>query len=766
MIIQRDFEKKVLWTTAILMMVGAIINSVYTLISIKFTPERLKLLINITVVEMPILIGIAMVVIHNWFKPVTEFFDELEDKGEGKVSAKIAMKARRLAIQLPQRLVLLEFMATITVGLSAGGWMRVVYGHLSAGESVAIFASTFINSINVVVILFYLISKYRRQLLNLTTYAQESLDEKTDERKGERKAEGVGIALKTQIAVVSVMLLALFFGSIMFINQASKILDTRLYEQAKLLVNNTAQKIVLLNELNKINAEELGVLLSKDKMGENGCSVILNQRGDIIYGKADDDAVIEAIKVMKTGEDMMEEARLGCTLVATNIRPFNARLVTVFFTKDFNASVNKLWTLLLIFTLITVAIGNLYAYLITHDIASPIQALISSSRKVAGGDLSHTVSVDTEDEIGVLGTIFNRMIENLRNTMNEINKTSTIREDEKQKLHDGIIRILDIVEAVDRGDLSREIEIKSLGQGEIIQLSNSINNMLTELRKLIKQIQEVGLHLGSAGNELFATAQQLSTGSTEQASSIAEITATVEELATTSGQIAENSDSVVKVAEEAFRSVRGGQESVNNVINNMIDIRDKVKEGCKRILALGEKSQRIGDVLEIINHIADETKLIAFNAAIEASRAGEFGKGFSVVAVEVRKLAENVVESTKTIKEIVSEIQSLANSSVMATEEQTRKVEQGVELTQKAGESISEILDMVEHTTKSAKQISIATQQQRTASEQIVQTMREVAEVSKQSAAGSKQTANAASELSTFAEDLKQMIGKFKVEKA
>lgn len=763
MVIQRDLEKKVLWTTAVLMMVGAIINSVYTLISIKFTPERLKLLINITVVEMPILIGIAMVVIHNWFKPVTEFFDELEDKGEGKVSAKIAMKARRLAIQLPQRLVLLEFMATITVGLSAGGWMRVVYGHLSTGESVAIFASTLINSINVVVILFYLISKYRRPLLNLTTYAQENLDEKTDERKGERKAEGVGIALKTQIAVVSVMLLALFFGSIMFINQTSKILETRLYEQAKLLVNNTAQKIILLNELNKITTEDIGVILSKNKMGENGCSVILNQSGEIIYGKADN-AVIEAIKVMKTGEDMVEEVRLGCTLVATNIKPLNSRLVTVFFTKDFNAPVNRLWTLLLIFTLITIVIGNLYAYLITHDIASPIQVLISSSRKVAGGDLSHTVSVDTEDEIGVLGTIFNRMIENLRNTMNEINKTSAVREDEKQKLHDGIIRILDIVEAVDRGDLSREI--KSIGQGEIVQLSDSINKMLSELRKLIKQVQEVGLHLGSAGNELFATAQQLSTGSTEQASSIAEITATVEELATTSGQIAENSDSVVKVAEEAFRSVRGGQESVNNVINNMVDIRDKVKEGCKRILALGEKSQRIGDVLEIINHIADETKLIAFNAAIEASRAGEFGKGFSVVAVEVRKLAENVVESTKTIKEIVSEIQSLANSSVMATEEQTRKVEQGVELTQKAGESISEILDMVEHTTKSAKQISIATQQQRTASEQIVQTMREVAEVSKQSAAGSKQTANAASELSTLAEDLKQMIGKFKVEKA
>lgn len=751
MVIKRDFEKKVLWVMALLMILGAVINSIYTLVTIKFTPERLKLLINITVVEMPILIGLALLLIHSWFRPVTEFFDELEEKGEGKVDKQIAKSARRIANQLPLRLVFVEFSATLTVGLSAGAWMRIVYGHLSAGESVAIFASTFINSINVVVLLFYLTIRFRQELMRLTSYAQDEI--------GERKTEGIGIALKTQVAVVSVMLLALFFGSIMFIKYASGTLDARLQEQAKQLVNDTSEKIALLGELNRVTTDSLNTLLFNTKMGEKGNSFILNQTGGLVAGNLPPE-LLQKVKEIKG--DVWEDVRLNCTFVTTPLKGYNWQLSTVYFTKDFDAPIMKMWTLLLMFTLIIIVIGNIYAYLVSHDISTPIQNLINTSRKIAAGDLSLTAPVVTGDEVGVLGNIFNRMIENLKNTMDEIHKNAALRQEEQEKLHNGVARILKAVEAVEKGDLTKEIT--EMGEGEIARLSQAVNAMLRDIRKIIQQIRDAAIHLGSAGNELLATAQQLSSGSTEQASSIAQITSTVEELASTSRQIAENSDSVVKVAEEALNSVQLGQDSVDDVAHSMTEIRDKVEAGCKRVLSLGEKSQRIGDVLDIINHIADETKLIAFNAAIEASRAGEAGKGFSVVAVEVRKLAENVVESTKTIKEIVGEIQALTSASVMATEEETKRVEHGVELAQKAGGAISDILDMVDHTTKSAKQISIATQQQKTASEQIVGTMREIAEVSKQSASGSRQTADSASDLSRLADDLKRLVERFKLE--
>ncbi|MEK7275628.1 MAG: HAMP domain-containing methyl-accepting chemotaxis protein, partial [Candidatus Desantisbacteria bacterium] len=391
-----------------------------------------------------------------------------------------------------------------------------------------------------------------------------------------------------------------------------------------------------------------------------------------------------------------------------------------------------------------------------------INRLIDGSRKIADGDMTHVVTVVTGDEVGVLANIFNRMMNNVRDLMENIHTTSEKRDKEQDHLQTSVKKLLGVVNATSNGDLTKVSDVES--DDEIGQLSKACNKMINDLRILIKQIKEATMQINSSSSEILATSQQQATGSTEQATSVAEVTVTVEELANTSKQIAENADSVVKMAEETLRSAQMGQDCVGNVIASMEDIRDKTQASAKRILSLGEKSQKIGNVLEMINNIAAETKLIAFNAAIEAARAGEAGKGFAVVAVEVKKLAENVVDSTKTIRDIITEIQSLTNASVMAIEEEVKRVEKGGNLAKTAGESLSEILDMVDHTTKSSKQISIATQQQQTASEQVVSTMREIADVSKQSAAGSRQSIAASSEMATLSQRLSEAVGKFVVE--
>jgi methyl-accepting chemotaxis protein len=168
-------------------------------------------------------------------------------------------------------------------------------------------------------------------------------------------------------------------------------------------------------------------------------------------------------------------------------------------------------------------------------------------------------------------------------------------------------------------------------------------------------------------------------------------------------------------------------------------------------------------VLTIINNIADQTKILALNAAIEAARAGEAGKGFSVVAVEIRKLAMSVVDSTREIEAIMTEIQSAANDLVISTEQELKQVSAGVDLAQVTGESFDQILQAIEQTAVAAKEISAATQQQRSATDQVVKAMREVAAVAQQTAAGSKQVAAAAEQLSQIARESSQVGAAFRL---
>jgi methyl-accepting chemotaxis protein len=324
-----------------------------------------------------------------------------------------------------------------------------------------------------------------------------------------------------------------------------------------------------------------------------------------------------------------------------------------------------------------------------------------------------------------------------------------------------IMSLVPFLRSVAAGDLSHGFSTDR--HDELGMLGNAANDMAAQLRRLLQQLQQAALQITGASTQVLSTAEEHATGSVQQAASIAEVTATMEELTSTAKQIAMSAMSVEKIAEDSAQAAHAGYNSVGEALEAMEKIRRRVADISGKTLLLGERSQRISEVLNLIKDIAGEIHLLAVNAAIESAAAGEHGKRFAVVASEVRRLAERTRESAEEIKGIVGEIQSATNTSVLATEQGVKEVENGVSLATGARGSLEEIIQMVDRTTQAIRQITFATQQQQSASEQIVQTMREVAEVTRHAAAGMKQSASSVGELNLLADQFKTRVKEFKL---
>jgi methyl-accepting chemotaxis protein len=394
----------------------------------------------------------------------------------------------------------------------------------------------------------------------------------------------------------------------------------------------------------------------------------------------------------------------------------------------------------------------IYVY-VARNIAQPLLQVVAATQRLAAGDLRERVTLRVRDEIGALGDHFNTMAEQLQ-TMVERERQV------KAMLEQQISSLLQVVSAASAGRLTVEAPV---GEDEMGRLAAAFNQMVASLRTLVGEVQRAGLQVSSASAEILAASEQHASGSAQQAAAVGEVTATLEELSGTAAQIAENARAVEGVAAETAHSAQAGAAAVEEAIRAMEGIRARVEEIAKKTLALGERSQQIGEVLTLIKEIAGEIHLLALNAAIESAAAGEHGKRFAVVAAEVRRLAERTRASTEEIRAIIGEIQAATNSSVLATEQGMKEAEGVAVRAGRAGEALEEILGKVDRTAQAAKQISVATQQQRTASDQIVASMRELADVIKQTAAGMKQSSVAAGELNQLAVELKARVSAFQV---
>jgi methyl-accepting chemotaxis protein len=320
---------------------------------------------------------------------------------------------------------------------------------------------------------------------------------------------------------------------------------------------------------------------------------------------------------------------------------------------------------------------------------------------------------------------------------------------------------VDVADRLAEGDLTVAITVNS--KDETGMLLSSMKNMTERLRDLMTKLSELSSGIASASNELHSTAEQIATGAEEIAAQTNTVATASEEMSATSTDIARNCTMAAEASRHTGASATEGSNVVNQTITGMNTIADRVKETSKTVSALGARSEQIGQIVGTIEDIADQTNLLALNAAIEAARAGEQGRGFAVVADEVRALAERTTKATREIGEMIKAIQNETKAAVRAMEEGVIEVEKGAESSQRSGQALEEILCRVNEVTTQINQIATAAEEQTATTSEVTTNIQQVTEIVQQSARGAEETASAASQLANQAQQLQGLVRRFRV---
>ncbi|MDZ4164683.1 MAG: HAMP domain-containing methyl-accepting chemotaxis protein [Smithellaceae bacterium] len=317
------------------------------------------------------------------------------------------------------------------------------------------------------------------------------------------------------------------------------------------------------------------------------------------------------------------------------------------------------------------------------------------------------------------------------------------------------------VQQLSDGDLRTSIDHGN--NDEIGILARNMNNMVGALNKMIKDILASAGSVASASSQLSGSSQRMSKGVAEQSGRAAQIATSSTEMSQTVIDIASNASNIAFAATEAAKTAKEGGEVVARSVEEVKAIADTVNESAQMVASLGERSKQIGEIVRVINDIADQTNLLALNAAIEAARAGEQGRGFAVVADEVRKLAERTAKATLEIGKMIMAIQDEVKGAVEAMDKGTERVNAGVEYSTRAGIALTNIVTSVDGLQAMVQQIATATEQMSTVSETISSDIETIAVVSKETSTSSDQIARSSSDLARLATELTDIVGQFKV---
>jgi len=325
---------------------------------------------------------------------------------------------------------------------------------------------------------------------------------------------------------------------------------------------------------------------------------------------------------------------------------------------------------------------------------------------------------------------------------------------------EAIMRLLDELGDLADGDLTVQATVTEDFTGAI---ADSINYSIDQMRELVSSINQSAVEVSSAAQETQATAMHLAEASEHQAQEIAGASAAVNEMAVSIDQVSANAAESSQVAQRSVEIANKGAEVVQNTIRGMDTIREQIQDTSKRIKRLGESSQEIGDIVSLINDIADQTNILALNAAIQASMAGDAGRGFAVVADEVQRLAERASAATKQIEALVKTIQTDTNEAVISMENTTTEVVKGARLAEDAGVSLEEIESVSSNLADLIQNISNAARQQAASAGHISNTMNVIQEITSQTSAGTSATAKSIGNLAELAAQMRSSVAGFKL---
>ncbi len=354
----------------------------------------------------------------------------------------------------------------------------------------------------------------------------------------------------------------------------------------------------------------------------------------------------------------------------------------------------------------------------------------------------------------ILATITLIGLVNTRETRRRLQETA----EKNDRNQSAILRLLDEIGDLADGDLTAQATVTEDFTGAI---ADSINFTIDQLRELVGTINTSAVQVSTAAQDTQSTATHLAEASEHQAQEIAGASAAINEMAVSIDQVSANAAESALVAERSVDIANKGSEVVHNTIAGMDKIREQIQDTSKRIKRLGESSQEIGDIVSLINDIADQTNILALNAAIQASMAGDAGRGFAVVADEVQRLAERSSAATKQIEALVKTIQTDTNEAVISMEQTTTEVVRGAGLAQDAGVSLEEIENVSRNLANLIQNISNAARQQASSAGHISNTMNVIQEITSQTSSGTTATAQSIGHLARLASEMRDSVSGF-----
>ena len=410
-----------------------------------------------------------------------------------------------------------------------------------------------------------------------------------------------------------------------------------------------------------------------------------------------------------------------------------------------------------------------------RTVIRPVEAL----RKVAGaveeGDLTARVEIDQQDEIGQLAASFNAMVEASERNTSAIQEQSQAAEtarhqaeqlqaaadEERRYLQRNFAAISEVIAAVTQGDLTRQLTIEK--DDEVGALMQQINQMIADLDELTRKIQVAGHHLLEAARSVATSADEMSSGAQGQAQQTNDVAAAIEQMSATITEASANAREANHTAQRASEVANAGEAVFQETTEGMMRIASIVKESADKVTALGKSGAQIGEVIEVISEIADQTNLLALNAAIEAARAGEQGRGFAVVADEVRKLAERTTAATKEIAAMITRIQRDTDEVVASMTRGNEEVETGLRLSDDASRSLTEIVESISHMGLMIDQIASGSEEQAAASTAISRNVESIASVAGEVSRATSGLAQTAEAMNAQATTLRTLIERFRL---
>ncbi|MHB1076854.1 methyl-accepting chemotaxis protein [Thiobacillus sp.] len=344
--------------------------------------------------------------------------------------------------------------------------------------------------------------------------------------------------------------------------------------------------------------------------------------------------------------------------------------------------------------------------------------------------------------------------------INETKSRARRSEEENGRNQEAILRLMDELGELAEGNLTINASVTEDITGAV---ADSINYTVEELRTLVRGINNAAQQMDQAASQAGQVSDSLQQAAHRQTVEIEGTSAAVVSLAQSVQQVSGNAAESARVAEQSLAAAEKGQQAVANAIASMNGLREQIQETSKRIKRLGESSQEIGEIVELISDITEQTNVLALNAAIQAASAGEAGRGFSVVAEEVQRLAERSADATKQIAAIVKTIQSDTHDTVAAMEVSTQGVVEGAKLSDAAGQTLAEIGDVSKKLAGLIADISSATQNQAESTAKVAETMQDIKSISAQTSSGTQQTAESIGGMKQLAQDLKNSVAGFKL---